>query len=338
MHVILVSGPNRAHHWLVVLDGFDITHVQRLRDVGRLPGLARRRSVVVVDSLGRVALLGFIACLASWSPLVFRVRGPYFQEEREVFRARQGMSRWIRYLANTGLAAVCLRVAHGILYNSKYTQDVLGPHDRATHRAVVHNPYTPPAGRPAAEVDAPDTGLRLLTATNMNAKSKMETLCDAIAEWIPPSFWAESSVTWLICGGGLHEARLRGLVEELGLEEHIRVLGQVDYLPVLYEWCDVFVHLTYLEAFPNTVMEAMMCGKPVVTNEGSCGTREQVVHDATGLVVEEGPAVVHALRAYRDDPDMGRRHGRAGRERVAERFSVAAQAGRLREALDTMCA
>ena len=338
MHVILVSGPNRAHKLLVLLEGFDITHVQRLSDVRRLPVLARRHSVVVVDSLGRIALLGFLACLASWSPLVFRVRGPCFQEEREVFQAREGMSRWVRFLANMGLAAFCLRVARGILYNSGYTQALLAPHDRAPRRAVVHNPYTPPAGRGEADIDAPDTGLRVLTATNMNAKSKMDTLCDAIAEWIPPSFWAESSTTWLICGGGLHEARLRELVAGLGLEEHIQVLGQVDYLPALYDWCDVFVHLTYLDSFPNTVMEAMMCGKPVVTNERSCGTREQVVHNVTGLVVEEGPAVVDALRAYRADPELGRRHGRAGRERVEKRFSVVVQAERLRDALDAMCA
>ncbi|MBT3266087.1 glycosyltransferase family 4 protein [Candidatus Poribacteria bacterium] len=337
MHVILVSGPNRAHKLLVLLDGFEITHVRGLGDVRRLRGLARQRSVVVVDSLGRVALLGFLSCLVSWSPLVFRVRGSFFQEEREMLRARKGVLRWAQYLANTAIGAICLRVARGVLYNSQYAEDMLGSHDRVAHRAIVHNPYTALTGKDGPAVEAPAEGLHILTATNMNARSKMETLHEAISDWIPKSFWADTAATWLICGGGLHEARLRGLVADLGLEDSIRVLGQVDYLPALYEWCDVFAHLTYLDTFPNTVMEAMMSAKPVVTNTRSCGTREQVLHGVTGLVFEEGPAVVDAFEAYRADPEMGRQHGQAGLARVEEMFSVAAQARRLRDALDVMC-
>ena len=54
------------------------------------------------------------------------------------------------------------------------------------------------------------------------------------------------------------------------------------------------------------------------------------------MVVEEGPAVTQALRAYEEDPAMRRRHGQAGREFVEERFSVKVQAKRLREALQAL--
>lgn len=336
MHVILVSVPHRSHKLLSLLEGFEVTRVGSLGELARLPRLVRCRSVVVVDTLGRYALLALAACVASWSPLVFRVRGPMFQEEREVRQARRGVQGWGRYLANTALALVCLRGARAVIYNSRYTRDVLGRHARARHTPIVHNPYTPPSGRCVAGVDLPDAGLRLFTATNMHAKSKMQALCDAICDWIPPSFWEESRARWFICGGGLHEERLRRLVAGRGLEEHIHVLGHVDYVPALYAWCDVFLNLTYLDAFPNSVMEAMMCGKPVVTNERSCGALEQVEHDVTGVVVEEGDAVVRALLAYAADPEMRRRHGEAGRELVERRFSVTVLSERLREALHSI--
>ncbi len=336
MHVILVSGPDRAHKLLVLLDGFEVTQVRGSRDLPGLARLVRRPSVVIVDSLGRFAVLGLLACVVSRSPLAYRVRGSVFQERREILQAATGMLRWVPFLRNTALAAICLRVARAVFYNSEYTRDRLGRHDRATHTAVVHNPYTAPAGGAVAPIELPHADLRLLTATKMNARSKMEAVCDAIAYWIPAGFWEESSVCWVICGGGIHLERLKSLVAERGLEAHIHVLGHVNYLPALYEWCDVFLYPTYLDAFPNATMEAMMCGKPVVTNEKSCGVREQIVDGVNGFVAAEDESVADALRTYRDDPALRRVHGDAGRATVEEHFGVAVQAARLREALESM--
>ena len=52
------------------------------------------------------------------------------------------------------------------------------------------------------------------------------------------------------------------------------------------------------------------------------GAREVIVDGATGFLTRDGDvdAIARALAALRDDPDLGRRLGAAGRARVEERF------------------
>jgi glycosyltransferase involved in cell wall biosynthesis len=90
---------------------------------------------------------------------------------------------------------------------------------------------------------------------------------------------------------------------------------------------DIGVLLTnakfHAEGLPNSVMEYMACGLPVVCTD-SGGNRELVLEGQTGLIVppDDVPAVVAALRSLRGDPDMARRLGGAGRERIATVFTV----------------
>jgi len=56
-------------------------------------------------------------------------------------------------------------------------------------------------------------------------------------------------------------------------------------LPAWYRTGDVFVFLSWLDNCPNTVMEAVSCGLPVIcTNQG--GTREIVQKTSGGIIVE----------------------------------------------------
>jgi glycosyltransferase involved in cell wall biosynthesis len=81
----------------------------------------------------------------------------------------------------------------------------------------------------------------------------------------------------------------------------------------------------HAEGIPNSIMEYMACELPVVCSD-SGGNRELVVDGETGILVPSGDvdAVVGALRALRDDPEMAARMGRAGRERIATVFTVGA--------------
>jgi glycosyltransferase involved in cell wall biosynthesis len=85
-------------------------------------------------------------------------------------------------------------------------------------------------------------------------------------------------------------------------------------------------------------MEAMMYGKPVITNEDSDGTLEQVFDGVDGFVVKNADSFVNALRTYAQDPALREQHGQTGAALVKERFSVAAQRRAMEEALEAMFA
>ena len=79
----------------------------------------------------------------------------------------------------------------------------------------------------------------------------------------------------------------------------------------------------HAEGIPNSIMEYMACGLPVVCTD-SGGNRELVIDGETGLFVPPGDvdAVVRQLRLLREDPAMASKMGRAGRERIASVFTI----------------
>jgi len=88
--------------------------------------------------------------------------------------------------------------------------------------------------------------------------------------------------------------QLKLLVAELGLQQRVEFRPYVPYseLPALYRGALALVYPSLCEGFGLPVLEAMACGTPVITSEGS-GT-EEVAGDAALLV---DPADVDALRS-----------------------------------------
>ncbi|MFM7674864.1 MAG: glycosyltransferase [Synechococcus sp.] len=78
------------------------------------------------------------------------------------------------------------------------------------------------------------------------------------------------------------------------------------------------------EGLPVAVLEAQLCGLPVVATRHA-GIPEVVVHGATGLLVDEGDvaAMAEAIRALGDDPALAGRLGAEGRRHCAAHFTVA---------------
>jgi len=71
---------------------------------------------------------------------------------------------------------------------------------------------------------------------------------------------------------------------------NVRLLGLTGSrdLASLYRLCDAMIHITYLDACPNSVVESIVAGCPVIcTSEG--GTSELVREGVNGLVIPDKP-------------------------------------------------
>jgi glycosyltransferase involved in cell wall biosynthesis len=103
-------------------------------------------------------------------------------------------------------------------------------------------------------------------------------------------------------------------------------------LTALYHACDVFVlpSVTRAEAFGLVQIEAMACGKPVVSTSVPSGVPWVNQHQVTGLVVPPGDAdaLAGALRRLLADPSLRARLGEGGRGRVACEFTAVKMAER----------
>lgn len=130
----------------------------------------------------------------------------------------------------------------------------------------------------------------------------------------------------LIIGTGPEEPVLRQRAAQLQMEEQVTFLGGVSEaeLPAYYHACDVFTlpSTCSAESFGLVQLEAMACGKPVVSTDLP-GVSFVNRHGETGLVVPPQDAVrlAEALNQILEDPVLRTNWGRNGRERVRTCFS-----------------
>lgn len=133
---------------------------------------------------------------------------------------------------------------------------------------------------------------------------------------------------YLIVGDSLDSDRdrygdaFRSEVADSGLSPLFRFVGETETVERYLCAMNVFVLPSYREGFPVSILEAMSAELPVVaTNIRGC--RESVVDGQTGLLVAvgNGEELARAVGLLIDDTERAIAMGRAGRQRVVERYS-----------------
>lgn len=104
----------------------------------------------------------------------------------------------------------------------------------------------------------------------------------------------------------------------------IACLGETrDVVPHLHRASVIVLPTRLREGVPRTILEAMACGRPVITTDAP-GCSDTVEHGITGLIVPPGDirGLAGAMRAFMEDPALARRMGEAARRRVCARHDV----------------
>jgi rhamnosyl/mannosyltransferase len=132
----------------------------------------------------------------------------------------------------------------------------------------------------------------------------------------------------VLVGEGPLKAEWQQLAHDLGLGERVQFPGEVSNqeLVALYHACDLFVlpSITRAEAFGIVQLEAMACGKPVVSTLLPSGVPWVNRDGETGVVVPPGdvPALRTAVRSLLNDRALRLSMGENGRRRVAAEFTI----------------
>ncbi len=77
-----------------------------------------------------------------------------------------------------------------------------------------------------------------------------------------------------IVGDGSCRTVINNTIKEIGIGEHVVMLGTVLDVRPVYESADIFVIASDYEGLPNTLIEAIACGCRVVVIDGDGGTAE----------------------------------------------------------------
>ena len=145
------------------------------------------------------------------------------------------------------------------------------------------------------------------------------------------------NAVFAVAGSGKLEGEMLRVAEAAGLGAQFRMLGWREDLSAVHQASDLFVLPSLEEGMSVALLEAMAAGLPVVVTDIP-GNRLLVDHDRHGLLVptEDAEALSAAVTRIFADPDMAARLGVAGRDRVAEEFSLATMARRHYELFESL--
>jgi glycosyltransferase involved in cell wall biosynthesis len=152
-------------------------------------------------------------------------------------------------------------------------------------------------------------------ATQKHIEWLLEAWQRVVEERLPARLW--------LVGSGEEEARLRALAGRLGLGDTCTFLGYQPDGIFFISAADVVAVTTMYEANAITVLEAMACGRPVVSNRVD-GVTGSFTHGREGFLAEPADAdgLARGLIALIRDPALRVRMGAQGRE-TARRFDSA---------------
>jgi len=136
----------------------------------------------------------------------------------------------------------------------------------------------------------------------------------------------------VLCGIGPLEDKIRQFAATNGLTDCVHLVGFHRQIPSVMQAIDCLVLPSHWEGFGIVLIEAMAAGKPCITTAIS-SMPEIVVDQTTGRIVPVGDsdALAEAMQQIVLDPELARRFGRCGRERVLELFQLDTMIDRLEE-------
>ena len=213
--------------------------------------------------------------------------------------------------------------------NHRYLSELADAADKVSlvYHGLDFSRFQAPAQAPAmGDGSDPVNAVGLISVGRAVDKKGYDFLLEALAALPPALHWKLVHI-----GGGELLQQLERQARELGIDARIEWRGALPQTEVLaaYREADLFVLPSKIsgdgdrDGLPNVLMEAQSQGLACLSTNIS-GIPELVVHGETGWLVEQrdAAALTRALQTLIEDPDLRRRLGQAGNERVREEFSM----------------
>ena len=184
-------------------------------------------------------------------------------------------------------------------------------------------------------LDVPEGRVVVIAVSRMVRHKGYPELLEAMRAVPGAELWVVGARLDSDHGEGLEPAFAAAARPE-ALGDRLRRLGYRRDIAALLAASDIFVLPSHFEGLPMSVIEAMLCGLPVVATDIR-GPREQVVDGETGLLVP--PATVaplaEALQRLATDRALRLRMGEAGCARAKALYDEAIVVARVATLLET---
>jgi glycosyltransferase involved in cell wall biosynthesis len=241
--------------------------------------------------------------------------------------------RWLDEVPRSSLRTanrVAYRFADCVLTNSESIAELVVARERVRRSRVAVVPnfvddqaFVPPPPEERArflfELGVPTDSFVVGCVASLRPVKNHELLLHAIANL--RARWP--ALHLVLVGEGDARPSLEARARQLGLAGVVHFAGLRPNEPNLHHLFDLSVLSSRSEALPNSLVEAMAAGRPVVATR--VGGVADVVRDGeTGLLVAPGDvdAFGRAIESLLRDPELRSKYGRAARERAKTTFQA----------------
>ena len=293
------------------------------RVVGRVRELQKANGFDLIHAHGPLPC-GHAAMLLSRElgvPYVVSVHGLDAFSTQQV-RGRAG--QWSRRITGSVFAASRRVICISERVRQQVLEGMEGQKEKC-RTSVVYNGVDAELFSPS---DEQQSGLRILSVGNLIPIKGHDVLIRALA-----SLCSEYPALKLeIIGVGPELSRLRSLADELHVSERVDFLGRQQRRQVVAAMrrCNIFALPSRYEGLGCVYLEAMSVAKPVIGCRGQ-GIAEVIQHGSNGMLVgiDNDREMALAISMLLRDESRRRNLGRAARETILDRFTLAQQAERL---------
>jgi glycosyltransferase involved in cell wall biosynthesis len=197
------------------------------------------------------------------------------------------------------LAKFMFRFANGVVLQTKQSMKFF-PKAVRKKSVIMSNPLNP------AFINRRYTGERedvIVTVGRLDENKNQAMLIHAFSR-IASEF---PYMKLVIYGDGENKEKLEELVKSKNLEDRITLPGVISDVPSHIQNARIFALTSNTEGMPNTIIEAMALGLPVVSTDCPCGGPAELIEDGVnGLLVPVGDAyaLADAFRKILEDGEL----------------------------------
>jgi len=269
---LLVQGYKKDQVFEV--ENINLVILEKPRLISAIPAIFREiRRIspsIVVGSIGHVNLL--LGCFSLFFPnKKFIAREASVNNIMAKYSTRKQVPLWIRSFLYGRLDAI-------ICQSNDMKSDMKSMYKIPDEKCIIiNNPITFKESK-LRKVNA-NSSKHFITIGRLSEEKGHERILRVLSK-LPFEF------EYLIIGDGPLKSKIKDLINELGLSAKITMLDYTSNIRQYLSVSDFFLQGSYVEGFPNALLEAASMGMPSIAFNAPGGTNEIILSGKNGLLVE----------------------------------------------------
>lgn len=143
---------------------------------------------------------------------------------------------------------------------------------------LINNPIT--QYHPLKKVNRiDDNSLKLITVARLSKEKGHDRLLRALSN-------ISFKFSYTIIGDGIEKSTILNLVKQYQLEDHVRFIKYTDNVSDFLSESDLFLQGSYVEGFPNVLLESCIVGTPILAFNAPGGLNEIIEHGENGFIAD----------------------------------------------------